>query len=163
VKLLDEAISFGMRVKYYDEIRHNDLERELSIEFVPFDDLLRNSDVLSIHVPLNQKTKGMINENSFKIMKSNAVIVNTARGAIVDESALSRALTEKWIGGAAIHVYSEEPLTPRHPFYKLGSSLPNLIVTEHSISMYMVKAMIRTAAEEVVSVLSGHEPKICDQ
>lgn len=153
------ARTFGMHVIYYDIIRRTDLELAFGIEFVSFDGLLERSDILSIHIPLGNETRGIIDEHALRKMKKKAILVNTARGAIVNEADLSRALAEGWIGGAAIDVYSQEPPTPNHPFYRLGSNLPSLIVTEHSISIHTVKAMISAAADEVIRVLTGEQPK----
>lgn len=154
------AKAFQMKVIYYDAVRMTDLESALGIEYVPLDDLLERSDVLSIHVPLTPQTKGMVNAEALGRMKPSALIINTARGGIVDESALASALEKGAIGGAALDALTEEPPSERHVFYKLGDRLPTLIVTPHTgIGTETVKAMAMAAAEDVARVLNGQKPK----
>jgi phosphoglycerate dehydrogenase-like enzyme len=154
------AKAFGMKIIYYDVVRRQDLENSLGMRFVHFDELLSESDVLSIHTPLTPQTHHVIDAKALSKMKKTAIIVNTARGPIIDEKALADALKKGEIAGAALDVFSEEPLTSSHVFHQLGESLPNLIITpHHGIGMYTVRAMIRGAAEEVVTVLSGGEPR----
>ncbi|MEM4312246.1 MAG: phosphoglycerate dehydrogenase [Nitrososphaerales archaeon] len=154
------AKTFGMNLIYYDIVRRKDLEESLGIKYVSFDELLAQSDILSIHTPLTPETKGIINEQAISKMKKNAIIVNTARGAIIDEEALSKALIENKIAGACLDVLSEEPPTKSHVFYKLGDKIPNLIFTPHlGYGQYTGRVMGITAAEEVIRVLSGEKPK----
>ena len=154
------AKAFQMKVIYYDAIRMNDLESSLGIEYVSLDELLRRSDVLSIHVPLTPQTKGMVNADALRRMKRSAIIINTARGGIIDESALASALEEGTIGGAALDALTEEPPSEGHVFYRLGDRLPNLIVTPHTgIGTETVRAMALAAAEDVARVLNGQKPK----
>jgi glycerate dehydrogenase len=95
----------------------------------PFEEVLRGSDVLSLHAALTEETRHMIGEGELRRMKSHAILINTARGGLVDEEALAKALKEGAIGGAGIDVLSEEP--PRHGNPLLELDLPNLIVTPH--------------------------------
>jgi glycerate dehydrogenase len=96
---------------------------------VPLDDLLTQVDVLSLHCPLTEETRGLIGARELALMQPHALLINTARGAIVDESALAHALREGRIGGAGIDVLSEEPPIRGNPL--LALDLPNLIVTPH--------------------------------
>ena len=97
------------------------------MEFVPFDTLLRTSDLLTIHTPLNDETRHLINARTLGLMKPTAYLVNTARGPIVDSMALADALKRKQIAGAAIDVYDQEPPPPDHPLF----GLDNAILTPH--------------------------------
>jgi glycerate dehydrogenase len=96
---------------------------------VELDELLRRSDIVSLHCPLTEATRGMINARSLALMKPDAILINTARGALIDEPALADALKNGTIGGAGIDVLSEEP--PRNGNVLLDLDLPNLIVTPH--------------------------------
>lgn len=98
-------------------------------ERVGLDELLRRVDVLSLHVPLAENTRNLIGERELALMKSDAVLINTARGGVVDEAALARALSEHRLGGAGVDVLSREPPIKHNPLLMLD--LPNLIVTPH--------------------------------
>jgi phosphoglycerate dehydrogenase-like enzyme len=154
------AKSFDMRLIYNDVVRREDLEESLGMEYVSFDRLLTESDVLSIHSPLTPQTKGIINEEAFSKMKQSAILVNTARGAIVDEATLYRALEQGRIAGACIDAFSVEPLAPPHPFYKLEDRLPNLLITPHlGYGSRTGRAMIYQAANQVIDALEGKVPQ----
>jgi glycerate dehydrogenase len=98
----------------------------------PLDRLLREADVISLHCPLTASTKNIINEQSLSLMKSTTFLINTARGALIDESALIAALREKRIGAAALDVLSQEPPAADHPIIRAASELDNLLVTPHT-------------------------------
>ena len=98
------------------------------VETVPFERLCRESDVVTLHVPLTEETRGMIDASAFSLMKPDALLVNTSRGAVVREADLLRALREKRIGGACLDVYEEEPLPVDHPL----RGLENVILTPHT-------------------------------
>lgn len=100
---------WGVRIIYYDIKRPEDIEEKYGVEFRDFDSLLRESDILSIHVPLTNETRGMIGEKELRMMKSSAILINVARGEVVDEGALVKAIREKWIAGAALDVFAKEP------------------------------------------------------
>lgn len=95
----------------------------------PFEQVLAESDIVSVHCPLTPDTRGLIGEAELRRMPAHAIVVNTARGGIVDEPALAKALREGWIGGAGVDVLSEEPPPANHPL--LAADIPNLIVTPH--------------------------------
>lgn len=103
------AKAFEMKLLYYDSLRKRDLERELGITYSPFDALLKESDIVAVHAPWTPETEKMIGEKELHLMKPTANLVNTARGAIVDEKALLKALKDGRIAGAALGVYSEDP------------------------------------------------------
>jgi lactate dehydrogenase-like 2-hydroxyacid dehydrogenase len=154
------CLGFGMKVQYYDIVRRQEVEKELGVKYVNFEELLRTSDVISIHTPLTPETKGLIGEKELKIMKKNAVIINTARGAIIDEWALYKALKEKRIFGAGISVFTKEPLEEGHPFYKLKDELDNLVLLPHEgVAFHTIKAIFQASANDVIAVLEGRKPK----
>jgi glycerate dehydrogenase len=99
---------------------------------LPPEQLLREADFISLHCPLTAETKNLINRQSLSLMKPSAFLINTARGALIDEAALITALREKRIAGAALDVISKEPPTADHPIIKAASELDNLIVTPHT-------------------------------
>ena len=119
------AEAFGMRVLW--------AERKGAEKVGPgrtaFAELLRQSDVVSLHCPLNDATRGLIGEAELRLMKPEAILINTARGGIVDEAALVRALKENWIGGAGFDVLSKEPPREGNPLLELDQ--PNFILTPH--------------------------------
>jgi glyoxylate reductase len=154
------AIDLEMKVQYYDIVRKYDAEEELGVKFVNFEELLMTSDVITIHVPLNPRTRGMIGEKELKMMKKSAILINTARGAIVDERALYKALKDKQIGGAGISVYTQEPVKEGHPFYKIGDELENLILLPHvGDGPYSVKAQVCAAVNDIIAVIEGRKPR----
>lgn len=99
---------------------------------LPIDDLLRDADVVSLHCPLTPETKNLINRSSLSLMKPSAFLINTARGALVDEAALVDALEKNRIGGAALDVITAEPPPSDHPIIRAARILDNLIVTPHT-------------------------------
>jgi glycerate dehydrogenase len=111
-----------------------------------FDEVLESSDVLSLHCPLTPETRGLIGREELARMKPGAIVINTARGGLVDESALARALSEGRIGGAGIDVLSEEP--PRSPNPLLSLDLPNLIVTPHVA--WASREAMQTLADQLI-------------
>ncbi len=107
------ARGFSMKALYTDSQRLAPLEEEtLGIEYRFLDDLLRESDFVSLHTPLTPDTRHLINAEKLKFMKPSAILINTARGSVVDEEALVTALKEHWIAGAALDVYEQEPIDP---------------------------------------------------
>lgn len=121
------AHAFGMRVVVYDPFLNEDRARTLDVELASLEDVLRRADVLSIHVPLTDSTAGLIGAAQLAMMKRGALLVNAARGGIVDESALAHALANNRLGGAALDVFEQEPLPADHPLRKID----NLVLTPH--------------------------------
>ena len=119
---------WGSTLIYYDPVRlAPDRERDLDVTFASLDDLLARADVVTVHVPLSSATRHLIDGRALARMKPTAVLVNTSRGELVDESALSKALHEGRIGGAGLDVLSSEPPPTDHPLL----STPNTILTPH--------------------------------
>ena len=128
------AVSFGMRVLVAESFRpesgsKNDEQQKPEFKRVPFQDLVAQSDVISLHCPLTAETKSLFGLQAFKTMKKNALLINTARGGLINDEALLHALENKLIAGAALDVLDREPPAADHPL--LTSGLPNLIVTPH--------------------------------
>lgn len=159
-QIAKRAVGFEMKVQYYDVIRDNEVERQMGIRFVSFEELLKTSDVITVHIPLTPETRGIIGERELKMMKRDAILINAARGALVDEKALYDALREGLIGGAGISVYTQEPPREGHPFYKIGEELGNLVLLPHvGDGPYSIRAQLDAAVGEVIAALEGKEPK----
>lgn len=152
--LVQKASGFGFKIIAYDPYVS---KIDGGIRLVEFSHLLSNSDFISIHSPLTNKTRYSFGENELKKMKKTAYLINTARGPIVDEKALYKALKNKWIAGAALDVMEKEPPDWQNSLLKLD----NLIITPH-ISFYSEESYIELktkAAESVLSVLKGELPR----
>lgn len=124
---------FGMRTVYWDIVRFSELEKQYDLTFMEWDDVFRHADVLSVQLALNEQTEGIIRKREFELMKPTALFVNTARGKLVDQDALVTALQSRSIGGAALDVFTEEPLpvdSPLHALHEDGSN--SVILTPHS-------------------------------
>ena len=150
------ARGFGMRVLYCDAARAaTEVERELGVEWAEKERLLRESDFVSLHVPLLPETRHWMGSAEFELMKPTAYLVNASRGPVVDEAALAEALEQKKFAGAALDVFEQEPKI--HP--KL-LALPNVLLAPHiaSASVETRTRMAMVAAENVVAVLSGQRP-----
>ena len=150
---------FEVKILYYDKVRFpKEVEEEYGVEYAPLPKLLRSSDIVSIHVPLTPETRGMIGERELRLMKPTAILINPARGEIVDEEALARALREGWIMGAAVDVYSREPPGPDHPLLNLGEA--NVILTPHiaGATTDARSRIIQVTIENIVRVLKGEKP-----
>lgn len=146
---------FGLTIIYYDAKRNLDLEKELKIKYVPFKQLLKKSDFISIHVPLLPSTRHMFTLKEFRLMKPTAYIINTARGAVINEKDLVMALKKKIIAGAALDVYEFEPkVTPEL------IKLPNTVLLPHiaSASIETRAKMAEMAAKNIIAVLKGKKP-----
>lgn len=150
------ARGFDMRVLYHDPQRHRAAEEALGATWLPLDDLLRQADVVSIHAPLSPETHHLIGERELRLMKRTAVLVNTARGPLVDERALYRALREGWIWAAGLDVFEREPIGPDHPLL----SLPNVVALPHigSASIATRTRMATLAAQNLITALRGEVP-----
>jgi D-3-phosphoglycerate dehydrogenase / 2-oxoglutarate reductase len=154
--LVPKAKAFGLNVVVHDPYVSNEALVALGVEGVSFDDLLGRSDFISVHAPLLPATRGLINAAAFAKMKPGALLVNTARGPLIDEPALLAALDSGRLGGAALDVVTTEPLPKDSPL--LGR--PNVILTPHT-AFYSVEALneLQTkCASDVARVLSGEPP-----
>lgn len=145
------------RVLVFDPFLNEATVRAAGAEKADWDTALSEGDYFSIHMPLNEKTRGLFNEAAFRKMKKTAIVINTSRGPIIDEQALYRALSERWINSAGLDVFAVEPIPRDHPFLKLD----NITLSGHS-GWYTEEAqseLKRKAAENVRDVLSGGKPK----
>ncbi|MEP6987809.1 MAG: D-glycerate dehydrogenase [Chloroflexota bacterium] len=147
------AKGFDMRIIAYSPSKKVDEVSKLGIELTSLDFLLEESDYISIHVPLNAQTRGMINTEHLRKMKSSAILINTARGPIVDQQALYEAVKAGVIGGAALDVTNPEPMASDDPLL----SLPNVIVVPHigSASQRTRDKMATMAAENLIAGIYG--------
>ncbi len=150
------AAGFKMRVLYASRTVRPELEAALGVTKVALEDLLRESDFVSLHTPLTSQTERMMGAPQFALMKATAILINTARGKIVDQDALVAALRAGHLAGAALDVTDPEPLPLGHPLF----SLPNVIITPHiaSASLATRSKMAEMAADNILAVLSGREP-----
>lgn len=149
---------FHMRCLYSDQKRNPALDKECRATFLPMEQVLENADFISLHVPLLPSTHHLISTAEFALMKKTAFIVNTARGPIIDEKALLRALRTKRIAGAALDVFENEPAIDADLTDKLElKQFPNVILTPHTASATIEarQAMSQLAAENIIAVLSG--------
>jgi D-3-phosphoglycerate dehydrogenase len=148
-----KAAGVGMRVIGYDPYLSS---LPAGIQKVTLDELLQQADAVSLHMPLTAESRHLINEAALRKMKPSALLVNTARGGIVDTAALIRALREGWIAGAALDVLEQEPVPRDSPLL----SLPNVIVNPHAswYSDESVPELKRKTAEIAVAVLRGQRP-----
>jgi phosphoglycerate dehydrogenase-like enzyme len=149
------ASGFAMRLLGHDVAPHPDA-KQLGIEFVSLDRLLAESDFISLHCALTPDTRGLIGETQLRKMKPSAYLVNTARGAVIDEAALLRALKENWIAGAALDAFVVEPLPADHPL----RGAPNLLLTPHQASFGLDTGarVSEAAAQAIVDLQAGHKP-----
>ena len=150
------AAGFDMRVLAYDAYQDEAAARGLGATYVPFDDLLRESHFVTLHVALTPETERMIGPRELGLMKPEAILVNAARGPVVDTDALVAALRDGTIGGAALDVTDPEPLPADHPLVEL----PNAIVVPHIASATVATRdrMAELAAENLLAVIRGERP-----
>jgi glyoxylate reductase len=144
-----------MQVLYHDVMPSEKAERELGARRVDFDTLLRESDFVSLHADLNDKTRGMIGREQFATMKRTAILINTARGPLVDQAALTEALRAGTIFAAGLDVTDPEPPSPADPLLKL----PNVIVAPHiaSATVQTRNAMAEICANNLLAGLTGQK------
>jgi D-3-phosphoglycerate dehydrogenase len=146
--------AFGVKVIAFDPYLQKAGE---GIELTDFDTVLKKSDFISIHCPLNESTRHLMREQAFKKMEKKPILINTSRGPIVDEKALIQALVEGQVSGAGLDVLEKEPPDPQNPLLKME----NVILSPH-VGFYSVESISelkRRTAENVSAVLSGKLPK----
>lgn len=153
------ARGFEMRILYHDPTRQPALEKELGLVYAPLEDLLAQSNFVSLHCPLNEETHHLIGEEALRQMDASAMLINAARGPIVDTEALMRALRDGWIAGAALDVTDPEPLPANHPLLNLS----NCIVVPHIASATFTtrNRMATMAAENLLAGLRGNPLPYC--
>jgi len=150
------ARGFAMRILYHDIARQEDLEGELGLICTDFETLLRESDFVSLHVPLTEDTHHLMSKGQFALMKPTAILINTSRGPVVDQRALYEALRSGEIAGAALDVTDPEPTAPDDPLL----SLDNCLIVPHmaSASVATRTKMATMAAENLIVGLKGEMP-----
>ena len=156
------AKGFDMKILYTDVKPDREFEKEYNAKYMKLEDLLPLADIVTLHVPLLPSTRHLITTKTLKLMKKNALLINTARGPVVDEKAVLKALYAKKLGGFALDVFECEPaidcdLTDH---YELRA-LPNVIMTPHiaSATVRARDAMATLAAQAIIDVATGKEPK----
>ncbi|UCB59292.1 MAG: D-glycerate dehydrogenase [Thermoplasmatales archaeon] len=149
---------FDMKVLYVNLDKNVDLEKKIYAKKVTFEVLLKESDFISLHVPLIPSTYHLIGEKEFKMMKKTAVLINSSRGPVIDEKALAKALKKKWIFGAGLDVYEHEPKITKELLY-----LDNVVLQPHSASATIKSRtqMATLAAENMIEGLKGLIPPNC--
>jgi len=150
------AKGFNMKILYYDVYRNEQIEKELDVEYVPLETLLKESDYITIHVPLMPETHHLINEDRLKMMKKTACLINTSRGPVVDEKALYKALKEGWIWAAGLDVWEKEPVDLGNPLLKLNNLTAAPHIASGSIATRTKMAVM--AAENMVAIQEGRVP-----
>jgi len=153
------AHGFGMRVLYWTPRRKPQKEeREAGLVYMPFEQLLRESDFVSIHSPLDEETHHQISAREFALMKKTAFLINTARGPIVDEAALVRALQKRQIAGAGLDVFEHEPKID-----KALTKMANVVLTPHigSATPEVREAMANIVVDNILAFLGGHKLPNC--
>jgi glyoxylate reductase len=149
------AKGFNMRILYWSRRRKKEFEEEVGAIFVPLETLLRESDYITLHVPLTSETYHLLGEREFAMMKDGAILINTARGEVVDERAMIKALKSRKLFAAALDVFYGEPNVNPELL-----SLPNVVLTPHigSATETTRRKMAEMVCEDVVRVLRGDEP-----
>jgi len=155
--LVRKVAGFEFDVLACDPFISEEDASKLGVRLVDLDTLLAESDYISVHAPLNEKTRHMINESALRKMKPTAILINTARGPVVDIQALYRALKEGWINSAGIDVHEQEPVPKDYCLFELE----NVVISDHAgwYSEESIMDLQRGAAEAVLAVLKGGWPK----
>ena len=149
---------FDMKILYADKHKNQQLEDELNAKQVPVETLLKEADYVSLHVPLTNETRYLIDEHQLQLMKKTAILINTSRGPIIREKALVKALQQHWIFGAGLDVYENEP-----ELSEQLKTLPNVILLPHvcSATLETRTKMALMAAENMIAGLNGEVPPNC--
>lgn len=149
------ASALGMKVIYFNRHRDEEFEEEYRVIYHTFDQLLEKADVVSLSVPLTADTHHLIGQRELKLMKPTAILINTARGPIVDQEILIKALKERWIAGAGLDVFEDEMSVPEEL-----RSLTNTVLTPHiaSATIETRQAMAKILVENLIEALEGREP-----
>jgi len=155
-QLAYRASGFKMRILYCDTKNDGEVEKELGATRVELEELLKESDFVSLNVPLNERTRGMIGAKQLAMMKPTAYLINTSRGSVVDEKALADALRDGKIAGAALDVFDREPLPTDSPFLKLN----NAVLVPHigSATLETRERMAAMVAENLIAFFGGKTP-----
>ncbi len=148
--------AFGCPILFRDIVPKPEWEQALGAKPVSLDEVLRNSDYVSLNVPLKSDTRGMIGERELSLMKKSAFLINAARGPVWQEKAVYKALTEGWIAGAAADVFEEEPTAPDNPLLRVDNFIGTPHVAAHTQDAMQRMAMV---VEDIVAVIRGKAPK----
>lgn len=154
-KMAKKAVGFDMTILYHNRKRDLEFENDYNASYVSLEELMKQSDVVSIHVPFTETTHHMIDYNHLSLMKETAILINTARGAIVDEKALIKILEEKKIYGAGLDVFEHEPNVPQSLL-----EMDQVVLLPHigSSSIETRTAMAKLAADNIIAVLNNQSP-----
>jgi phosphoglycerate dehydrogenase-like enzyme len=157
--MVPRARAFGMRVLAHDELLDPAFDAQHGIERRPFEALLAESDVVSLHLPLTDATRNLIDARRIALMKPGAILINTSRGGLVDEQALYRALTSGHLAGAGLDVFQVEPTAADHPLI----ALPNVVSSPHiaGVDERSMADMAEMAARCIVDLHEGRWPGQC--
>lgn len=154
--LAKKAQAFGLKVIAYDPYLPPEVAKKFDVELMDLNDVCAKADFISVHSPLTDATRGMISDEQFDVMKKEAFIINTARGPVIDEKAMIRALKEGKIAGAGLDVLENEPVEPDNPLLKMD----NAIINPHA-AWYSEESQVelqQKVAQNVADVLSGYYP-----
>ena len=159
LEMAKRGLGFDMKVIYHSRSRKPELEEQYGLEYVDPQVLLRDSDFVSLHIPLTPETRHFISEPELRMMKSTAILINLARGPVVDSKALYTALSEKWIQAAALDVTDPEPIQADDPLL----TLDNLVISPHigSASVATRREMCMVAARNLAAGLKGQRLEHC--
>lgn len=155
--LAKRAKGFDMRILYHNRSRKEEAEKTWGIEYADLDSLLRESDFVCVMTPYTEETRNLIGERELSLMKNSAILINTARGGIVNEAALYEALKQNKIWAAGIDVFEQEPVSPDHPLL----TLPNVVTLPHigSASIQTRTRMAELAAANLIQGVMGKPPR----
>lgn len=158
-RLVEKVSAYEFNIISYDPYVDKEIVAKYNVKLVTFEELLRESDIISIHAPLTEETEGMFGSEQFKLMKNSAYLINTARGGLIKDNDLAQALKKGEIAGAGLDLLEDENVNSQHPLI----SLENVIITPHSAfySEQALKDLQYKAVQEVIRVLTGENPKSC--
>lgn len=158
-RLVEKLAAYKLNILAYDPYIDKKIAKKYNVKLVELEELLKESDIISVHTPLTEKTLGILGYDQFKIMKKTAYLINTARGGLIKDNDLAQALKEGEIAGAGLDVLENENINSHHPLV----NLENVIITPHSAfySEQALKDLQYKAVQEVIRVLTGEKPKSC--
>lgn len=158
-RLVEKVSAHEFNIIAYDPYVDKEIAAKYKVKLVTLEELLRESDIITVHAPLTEETKGMFGSEQFKIMKSSAYLINTARGGLIKDNDLAQAIKEEEIAGAGLDLLEDENVNSHHPLI----NLENVIITPHSAfySEQALKDLQYKAVQEVIRVLTGEKPKSC--
>jgi len=158
-RLVEKVSAYKFNIIAYDPYVDKEIAAKYNVKLVTFEELLKESDIITIHAPLTKETKGIFGGEQFKLMKNSAYLINTARGGLIKDNDLAQALKEGEIAGAGLDLLEDENVDSHHPLV----NLENVIITPHSAfySEQALKDLQYKAVQEVIRVLTGENPKSC--